>query len=202
MAKTKIGGDLSGIIRSLRDLEIIYVVFADLFFSYPTAILGFVIDAEKAIQESDKHSMFDFQVDGKNCLERVERLAENIEDRQRVFRNLHVVIQQYALNMVYQYGTVIIGQSSHKKEVFNEPWYRIMSALRNASVHGGVIENRGSKIFKKSEERVEWNGICLAKSDLGGVVMERMVQDNAVWKLIYKMEEAVKHIRSNNTDDN
>ena len=190
--------DFDGLVRSLEDMDIAQKMLMLLLGYNPNALLGLLADMEVAGFGFEK--ILEIAPNEPNNTDRVAKFTQDNHAKKLMLANLRIAIQHYALNTAFEKGEKIIRASSKSDAIKNEPWFRIMAALRNATMHSTVLEDRRHVLFHKGEGSIEWNGISLSKSDLGNLVRMRMVADGAIWKLVRKMRDVVKKIKEEVTD--
>lgn len=186
------GMDFAGLVRSLEDLEIANKMLALTLIYNPMTLIGLLADME--------HAGFGFAdaleiAPDEPCnTDRVCDFANDKNAQVRMLANLRTAIQQFALNVAFEAGEKVIRAAKHGNAIKDEPWFRMMTALRNAIVHSSQIEDKRHKLFHAGEDAISWNGITLRKSDIGNRVTKDMVAKGAVWKLIRKMRDVVQEL--------
>lgn len=182
----------NGVLQTLEDLETMYKMFTMLFIYNPMTLLGLLNDmnasgfGEDAVIETAPNEPFD--------LGRIAEFVKSKESSESILMNLRIAIQQFALITVYENGVKLINKSKKREETKNASWFRLMTAFRNAIVHSANLTDRRNQLFRPGENVLSWNEISISKDQLNHPMTMGMVQDGAIWKLIWKMRDEVNSL--------
>jgi len=142
--------DFEGLVRSLEDMDIAHKMLMLLLVYNPNALLGLLADMEVA--GFGFPTILEFAPNEPNNTDRVANFTQDDSAKKLMLDNLRIAIQHYALNTAFEEGEKIIRVSDKSDAIKNEPWFRIMAALRNATMHNAVLEDRRHVLFHKGEE--------------------------------------------------